>query len=218
MATWIVHLRTAENIINKGYNIVPEPFIVGNIGPDSGVPDEDWSNFNPPKRITHWEDANGKTAAHEFYNKYLVNKDVVNDKEGFSFNLGYYVHLLTDMEWGRLYEEKKKDILYKEGLDKDPKFIWTIKKDWYGLDFLYLKNHPESIFFRMFKNIEKVPDYLDYFPPGAFTRQVKYITGFYLGENEETKDNFVFLTEEEMDKFVSETTEIIDNRLDEILS
>ncbi|WP_159436050.1 hypothetical protein [Anaerosalibacter sp. Marseille-P3206] len=34
MATWIAHLRIAENILNMGYGFQPIPFIVGNIGPD----------------------------------------------------------------------------------------------------------------------------------------------------------------------------------------
>jgi len=45
MATWIAHLRIAENILNKGYNFEPKAFVVGNIGPDSGVPNEDWSSW-----------------------------------------------------------------------------------------------------------------------------------------------------------------------------
>jgi hypothetical protein len=43
MATWITHLRIAENILNKGYNLETTPFTVGNISPDSGVPNEDWT-------------------------------------------------------------------------------------------------------------------------------------------------------------------------------
>lgn len=30
MATWIAHLRIAENILNMGYEFQPVPFIVGN--------------------------------------------------------------------------------------------------------------------------------------------------------------------------------------------
>lgn len=74
---------------------------------------------------------------------------------------------------------------------------------------MYLEKNPESVFFRIFKNVEEVPDYLDYFPKGAFTKQVKYIKEFYLGENNETKENFVYLTEEEMDKFIDESVKFI---------
>ena len=209
MATWIAHLRIAENILNKGYDLETIPFTIGNIGPDSGVPNEDWSSFTPPKKITHWLDDTNKINPKAFYEKYLINSGLKQDKASYSFILGYYVHLLTDIEWSKLYTEKKKETLYKEGLDKDPKFIWTIKKDWYGLDFLYLKNNPNSLFFTVFKNIVDVPDYLDYFPKNAFEMQVKYIKEYYLGENEETKENFIYLNEKEMDDFILNTSETI---------
>ncbi|WP_035289185.1 zinc dependent phospholipase C family protein [Clostridium sp. KNHs214] len=213
MATWIAHLRVAENILKKGYNFEQKAFIVGNIGPDCGMPNEDWSNFNPPKKITHWLGEDKKINAQGFYDKYLNSKEKEKDNEAFSFKMGYYVHLLTDIEWSKLFKEKRKEPLYREGLEKDKNFIWVIKKDWYGLDYIYLEKHPEFIFNTVFKNVHKVPDYLDYFPKGAFEKQVKYITEFYLGENEENKDNFIYLTEDEMDKFVDDTTIIIDNLL-----
>ncbi|MBZ9687447.1 zinc dependent phospholipase C family protein [Clostridium estertheticum] len=217
MATWIAHLRVAEKILKKGYNFEPTPFLVGNIGPDSGVPNEDWSNFNPPKKITHWEGQDKKINAQSFFDKYLNNNVIGESNELFSFKIGYFVHLLTDIEWSKLFDQKKREFLYKEGLEKDQNFIWTIKKDWYGLDFIYLQNNPQSIFNTLFKNITKVPDYLDYFPAGAFEAQVKYINEFYLGENSETKDNFIYLIEEEMDNFIYSATKIIDNILGGLL-
>lgn len=73
-----------------------------------------------------------------------------------------------------------------------------------------------SIFNTLFRNITSVPDYLDYFPKGAFEKQVKYITEFYLGENNETKDNFIYLNEEEMDDFIESATTVIDELLGEL--
>jgi hypothetical protein len=216
VATWIAHLRIAENLLEKGYDLQPEPFVVGIIGPDSGVPNEDWSNFTPPKSITHCEGEDKKIDAKGFWNKY-INNAANESREAFSFKIGYFVHLLTDIEWSKFYEQKKNEVLYKEGLDKDPDFIWTIKHDWYGLDYLYLEKHPQCIFHTLFNNITKVPDYLDYFPQGAFERQVKYITEFYLGENNETKANFIYLTEEEMDKFIDNSAEFIDTLLRQML-
>jgi hypothetical protein len=217
MATWIVHLRVAENILNKGYSFDSEAFVAGNIGPDSGVPNEDWSNFDPPKKITHWVGEDNKINAQDFWDKYLGNKETEESEGALSFKIGYFVHLLTDIEWSKLLDEKKKDPLYKEGLEKDNSFIWTIKKDWYGLDYLYLEKNTSSIFHRLFRNIKSVPDYLDYFPQGAFERQMKYITDFYLGENNETKDNFIYLSEEEMNDFIQRTTKVIDELLIEVL-
>jgi hypothetical protein len=41
MATWIAHLRVAENILNEGLKFDKIPFVVGNIGPDAGMPNEE---------------------------------------------------------------------------------------------------------------------------------------------------------------------------------
>lgn len=45
MATWIAHLRVAERLINLGIASNTDGFIVGNIAPDSGVPNDDRSSF-----------------------------------------------------------------------------------------------------------------------------------------------------------------------------
>lgn len=207
MATWIAHLRVAEVILNKGYDLDEESFIAGNIGPDSGVPNEDWSSFDTPTEITHWKDKDGIIRPADFFEKYLAEKDM--GKKEYSFKLGYYVHLLTDVEWTKLHEKKKENPEYRRQLKEDKNFIWTVKKDWYGHDFIYVDSYKESMFHTIFKHIEKVPDYLDYFPKGAFTRQVKYITDYYLGVNEETKENFIYLTKEDMDKFIEEAVQVI---------
>ncbi|MFR1708393.1 MAG: zinc dependent phospholipase C family protein [Clostridium sp.] len=220
MATWIAHLRIAENILKDMNNFDSRAFILGNIGPDSGVPNEDWSNFNPPKKITHWINEENNIDAEEFFHKYIEkytreNKEVDTrcrssmDYSRYTYLLGYYVHLLTDIEWSKFFNEKKKDALYNKKLNEDSSFIWTIKKDWYGLDFLYLDKNPNFIFHTIFKYIDQVPDYLDYFPEGALLKQVNYITKYYLGENEETKEKFIYLNEKEMDDFIENTYENI---------
>lgn len=50
---------------------------------------------------------------------------------------------------------------------------------------------------------------MDYFPEGALLKQVNYITKYYLGENEETKEKFIYLNEKEMDDFIENTYENI---------
>ncbi len=207
MATWIAHLRIAENILKNMDDLDSIAFILGNVGPDSGVPNEDWSSFNPPKKITHWINEENNIDAERFFDKYIKNNLMEYSK--YSYVLGYYIHLLTDIEWSKFFNEKKKNALYNKKLKEDASFIWTIKKDWYGLDFLYLEKNPNFIFHTIFKNIDQVPDYIDYFPKGALMKQVNYITEYYLGDNEETKENFIYLNEKEMDKFIDETSKKI---------
>ncbi len=211
MATWIAHLRIAENILKNMDDLDSIAFILGNVGPDSGVPNEDWSSFNPPKKITHWINEENNIDAERFFDRYLKNNLMEYSK--YSYVLGYYIHLLTDIEWSKFFNKKKKNALYNKKLKEDASFIWTIKKDWYGLDFLYLEKNPNFIFHTIFKNIDEVPDYIDYFPKGALMKQVKYITEYYLGDNEETKENFIYLNEEEMDKFIDDTSKKINGIL-----
>lgn len=71
----------------------------------------------------------------------------------------------------------------------------------------------ENILNKGFKHIKYVPDYLDYFPPKAFEVKVGYIKDYYIGNNEETKDNFIYLNEKEMDMFVNKASANIMDKL-----
>ena len=110
MATWIAHLRIAENILKNMDDLDSIAFILGNVGPDSGVPNEDWSSFNPPKKITHWINEENNIDAERFFDKYIKNNFMEYSK--YSYVLGYYIHLLTDIEWSKFFNEKKKNALY----------------------------------------------------------------------------------------------------------
>lgn len=54
MGTWISHLRIAENFLVEHPELDHTLFTIGNLAPDSGVPNEDWSQFDPPKEQTHF--------------------------------------------------------------------------------------------------------------------------------------------------------------------
>ncbi len=53
MATWIVHLRIAENLLACIPALDAAQFAIGNVAPDSGIPDEKWEKFDPPPEVTH---------------------------------------------------------------------------------------------------------------------------------------------------------------------
>lgn len=75
MATWIVHLRVAENLLEMLPGLAPGSFAVGNIAPDSGIPDEKWENFTPPAWVTHFGVKGSPTrtlADLEFFRRYLL--------------------------------------------------------------------------------------------------------------------------------------------------
>lgn len=99
MATWMVHLRIADGIMKEIPKLERQEFIMGNIAPDSGVPNEDWSVFTPHTNVSHFK-TDGEITIPLFRDKYM-NKELwagYSEREK-SFFLGYYVHLLTDVLW-----------------------------------------------------------------------------------------------------------------------
>ena len=55
MASWMVHLRIADKLLYEIPNFSDTEFVVGNIAPDSGVPNDDWSVFTPCGDISHFK-------------------------------------------------------------------------------------------------------------------------------------------------------------------
>ena len=212
MATWGLHLRIAEELLNKEYLLDETSFLVGNIGPDCGVPNEDWSKFDPPGEVSHWKNADGDIDTEKFYSTYL-DKNIEDEKEK-SFLLGYYVHLLTDIEFSKFLKNKKNTDRNYKPLLNDRKFIWTIKKDWYDLDHLYFRENPTGLFYKTFQHVKDFPDYMSYYPKGAVTRQVKYITEFYKNPPENLDREYIYLTMKEMDEFVADTVNAVEEELE----
>jgi hypothetical protein len=206
MATWGLHMRIAEKILEKHKSLDEAYFVVGNIGPDCGVPNEDWSKFTPDSETTHWSSGGKKGIQAEAFRKAHLDSKI-EDSNKSSFLIGYYVHLLTDIAFSYFMQDKKEKEAIYQPLESDPKFIWTIKKDWYDLDHKYFRDYPDNIFFRTFRHVEQFPDYLDYFPKGAIQRQVDYITKFYLAPPEGLDRPYIYLSEAEMSSFIEKTTQ-----------
>jgi hypothetical protein len=76
MATWMVHFRIAENLLVRIPGLDAHQFAIGNIGPDSGLPDEKWETFTPPTHVTHFHQEGGPhlSADLEFYRTYLADQ------------------------------------------------------------------------------------------------------------------------------------------------
>jgi len=213
MATWVTHFRIAEEFIKKDLPVSKIDFLVGNIGPDCGLIGKK-GNPTPPKEITHFE-IEGKINSESFYNQYLLDNTEISSPKG-SYYLGYYFHLLTDEEWIKLTDQKKKEKVFQKILNT-PEYTPLVKRDWYGLDFLYLKKNKDNIFWTDFQHIEEFPEYLSFFPPGQTSKQIKNITGFYHKSSISEDHEFIYLSSIEANKFVENTvhllTEIFNQRL-----
>lgn len=215
MASWMVHLRIADELLNKLDGIDETAFIVGSIAPDSGVPNADWSVFSPPKSVTHFykrTEAGKVIDLDAFCNKYMSEEAMSGyDDRGYSFFLGYYAHLLTDEWWTQTIMKELKKTHSKEYAGNKSKLVEKAKEDWYDLDFRYLAEHPEFHAFAVYENaVGFENEFMDIFSRDAFDNRREYISGFYRGdEHGELYRPYPYLTPERADAFVYDTAEWI---------
>jgi hypothetical protein len=212
MATWITHLRIAENLLSLLPDLDPACFAVGNIAPDSGIPDEKWEKFTPDPSSTHFgnvSDACRKLADLEFYRRYLLPWRGSQNPGPVSFLTGYFFHLITD----NLMSEKiavPTTQRFSAEFASDKDFIWKVKKDWYGLDFIHVRDHPDCLFWRVFLDAQPESGGLDFLPLEAVQQRVAYIQQYYQRTDEEVKKAYnrpyIYLSRPEMDRFVDEST------------
>ena len=209
MATWIVHLRIADKLIEKyGINQKRE-FIIGSVSPDCGYGVKDsFGEFTPPPEVTHW--APGGVKKHcrcsDFSGEYLTGKQKNSD---YYFYLAYYVHLLTDIMWSSMIYLPTK-IKYADEYKKNPHYLKTIKQDWYDLDFRFLSKTPDFSAYKILKECREVKDYLPYYEENQLSSQVRYISDFYSDcSSRNIERDYSFLTEDDVNEFINSALEII---------
>ncbi len=213
MATWIVHLRIAKNLLEMIDGLDTEQFLIGNLGPDLNIQAEDWETFKPPGDVTHFRNSSENkywSSDLEFYNQYLSDlKWPAKDPLRYSFILGYFFHLLTDNLW-HLEVGAPTEARYAEQFAADPDFIWEVKRDWYGLDFIYLRDHPDAGFWIPFIDAEYNQDYLEFFPPETMQEKLASIKSFYQRQDEKIyaliERDFIYLSEATMNAFIANTS------------
>ncbi len=216
MGTWICHLRIAENLLSEIPGLDEIAFTFGNLAPDSGVPNADWTQFNPPKYVTHFF-AEGSSERNMvdllFYRQYLqlAGLDLDNAPRR-SFLLGYFFHLICDNLWARRIVEPTKQAnatLFSRKSRKEA--VEAIKGDWYSLDHRYVRDNPSSLFWRVFLQVPNPPSYLTFIPMNAIHNQLDYIRKYYSQPNpSRVLDRaYPYLNEVMMARFVSDTTQAL---------
>lgn len=93
---------------------------------------------------------------------------------------------------------------YPEQWNADRKaLIARAKEDWYDLDFLYIKNHPDFRAFSIYSNAVGFQNsYLDFFSSDAFDARREYITSFYRSANDNLERPYIYFTEQAAQSFV----------------
>jgi zinc dependent phospholipase C len=182
VGTWIAHLRIAENLLHHFPDLDEVTFAFGNLSPDSGIPNADWTEFNPPKEVTHFlQKGEGEDAIHDlvFYEQYLSNIQPEKDIRRYSFRLGYFFHLICDILWAkRIWQATK--VIHKSALEQNrSEAVENIKRDWYGLDQLHVRAHRNSLFWRVIVPSQNPPSYLPFIKNEALHHQYDYIRRYY---------------------------------------
>lgn len=212
MGSWMVHIQLAEKLYEKISGLDAEQFVIGNIAPDSGLPDENWEKFDPPKSITHCEvTGEVKYRYHDlnFFRQFM--RDIPwpdGDTKKFSFMLGYFFHIITDNIWIlEIWRPSKKNFLAQ--FESESALADAVKGEWYGLDFIHVRDHPKGFFWKIFLDSNYPQNYLKYFPDEAIPKQMQHIKEFYQRQDKEIQElyerPYIYLSQAKMDLFIKET-------------
>lgn len=214
MGTWISHLRIAENLLPHFPEVDEVSFTFGNLSPDSGIPNEDWTEFDPPKEVTHFlRRGQDEHEIHDlvYYRQYLAE---VKPEEGiklYSFRLGYFFHLICDIMWAKRIVAATRQQFGPLFEKDEKKAVSLVKDDWYGLDQLYVRNHPEHIFWRVIMTNPFPPSYLPFVNENALHHQYTHIRKYYSEQEDHwyLSIPYHYLNENMMTRIVNDSIEAI---------
>jgi Zinc dependent phospholipase C len=214
MGTWISHLRIAENLLHDFPDIDEVTFAFGNLSPDSGVPNADWTAFDPPKEVTHFlKQGEGEHAIHDlvYYRQYLAPVKPEENINLYSFRLGYFFHLICDIMWAkRIWQATK--FVYRDELERnETEAVGNIKRDWYGLDQVYVRKNPDSLFWRVIVPRQNPPSYLPFVKDEALHHQYNYIRKYYSQPESDWFSSlpFHYLNEKTMSRVIRDSIEAV---------
>lgn len=214
MATWTVHFRIADYYIHELNGIDDSEFAVGSVAPDCGYGEKDSvGKFTPPPTVTHWSPTGNKRDCRykDFMKEFLLPAKTQRE---YSFYLGYYIHLLTDIMWSsEMFICTKRS--FTDRSEKTRDFLKKIKRDWNGLDLKYFACHSDILSYRLIEEKGEVQDYLPYYEKGQLTNQIKYIADYYKDKSkyENMNRSFTFLNADKIDNFIVTAENIINENL-----
>jgi len=124
--------------------------------------------------------------------------------------LGYFFHLLCDNLWSRRLGITYKR-LYPELIDNLESKIWALKRDWYDLDFCYVRDHADCIFWRIIMTTPNPPPYLSFISYEGLTYSLDHIRAFYSTPDPERNLHHVYpyLNEATMNRYVEDTAALL---------
>lgn len=212
MGTWICHLRIAEKLFLHFPELDKTLFAFGNLAPDSGIPNETWTEFDPPKEVTHFlQKGEGEDMIRDlvYYREYLAGLNPQEDPQKYSFRFGYFTHLICDILWMKYIASTTKAAFHELFEQDKQKAVNLVKDDWYGLDQLYNQAHPEGLFWQVIHKTPSPPSYLPFIQEKALHQQYAHIRKFYSEPDPEwfIERPYPYLNEPSMTRVVEDTVQ-----------
>lgn len=224
MASWMIHFRVADALLRAGVlgDLSPkaaEAFALGNVAPDSGMPAPGGRGYVPVKTVSHFMRRFEGVPAGEnpercdpslFAREWLIPALEGDDPVAAAFYLGYLCHLVTDNAWVRdfIYPAKMKfahlrlvdGVETREGVAR---FYAFLKKDWYDMDFLFVKHNPDLPAYQLFLGAEDVANrFLPFFPAEAFEVKRCEIREFYRSGAANVEERTIYISDQEAEAFI----------------
>ena len=223
MASWMIHFRVADALLRAGLldgasENTAAAFALGNVAPDSGVPTPD-GKYVPDKNTSHFmRRFEGVPAGqnpercdpHLFAREWIYPALERTDLAAVAFYLGYLSHLVTDNAWVRdfIYPAKVRfsHLRLTNGVETPEgvaRFYGFLKKDWYDMDFLYLRCRPDLPAYGLFLNAPRFENkFLPFFPADAFEVRRSEIEAFYRKGVAAVEERSVYISEDEAEAFL----------------
>ena len=229
MASWVTHLIIADEILKRIPTLDRRGFCVGSIAPDCNVENEDWTEFVPPKSVTHWMTGPRKrlSDADRFCADCIEKRlDEIGAGEEYAFLLGYYAHLLADAAYERMARNearvraawariRRDDALNRasagmeENWDSIKRLLTRreIKRttQWYEAE--YLQSNPDSGYLTELLPLKEFPTYLDYLEQGCIVRKIGVMGR--VPEKSGTKPRWIAISREEYEAYIEDTIALI---------
>jgi hypothetical protein len=212
MASWLTHLRIAEKIKQKVEGIDFPYFMIGNIAPDSGIPDESHRNYTPSKEITHWRYEKDESISDmdetAFYNSYLVPEKLMARSDGTrSFLWGYYFHLITDKVWLEDYFRPLKERYESEPESEGEKdYVDFIREEMFSLDFKYIKENGQELIDQLKSFDGSISSFYEFDSEYVYECKNR-IVDFYSGEPLQLDREYKYLNPQLIEEFVTKVSE-----------
>ena len=234
MASWVTHLIIADRLLAALPGLDRRGFCVGSIAPDCNVENADFTDFTPSRETMHWmsvKDDKLTADCEGFYRAYIDSRrDAIQSNEEYSFLLGYFAHLISDVAFQRmLIDEARVAAAWRRALAcpalaekaRGTEASWPAlkrlipkterMKDIATIEAEYLAEHPDSGYISEILPLRSFPDYIDYLPENAIVRKIGVMGGF--PKAEESAYPFVAISREEYDGYIDHAADHVTARI-----